>query len=531
MQGDPFASPSRFRVRVSNELAGFPKDAYSNKSREIALRDFLTRRFFEAIKIYCKCNRGSGKSGIISIDRPGQEILERTSVFIKKDYIEARFLVGLPSFGRTIAARHAEAMLFEEVPKIVEKSIFYRNLNRDTLYKHIKTSEDADFLRNHLDSLGLAAFIADGAILPRRSGIDPRPLNQEIIVPFESPGSLRVKITLPNRGEVTGMGIPLGITLIIGGGYHGKSTLLKAIELGIYNHIPGDGREFVISNHNTVKIRAEDGRRIEKVNISPFINNLPFGKDTKKFSTDDASGSTSQSANIIEALEVDAKVLLIDEDTSATNFMIRDKRMQEMVQKSDEPITPFMDKVLQIKNDLGVSTILVMGGSGDYLDIADHIICMVEYKPYDLTKKAHEIAKNYETRRKCEGGERFGELTERIPIAQSFDPSKGKREVKISPKGLYSVAFGTHKIDLGALEQLVDISQTRAIGDAIYYAKRYMDGKRTLREIVDSVLEDIDKKGLDVLNRNPVGDYAYFRRVELIFAINRLRTLSVKQKV
>ena len=531
-QGDPFASPSRVRVRVPQKVAGFPKGTYRSRSREIALRDFLTRRFLDACRKFCRGNRGTGHSGLISIDRPGQEILERTSAFVTELYVEARFVMGLPAFGRSVAGRHAEAMFFEELPQIVRASLFFKNLDEKTLYEHIETAEDADFLRDHLEELGLVAFVADGAILPRASGVDPRPLTKGRVVPFESPESLRVRVELPNRGAITGMGIPKGVTLIVGGGYHGKSTLLRALELGIYNHIPGDGREFVVTNPYTVKIRAEDGRRIEKVDISPFIANLPFGQDTRAFSTDDASGSTSQAANIMEALEVGAKVLLIDEDTSATNFMIRDHRMQELVSKDKEPITPFIDKVRQLYRDLGVSTVLVIGGSGDYFDVADCVICMVEYKPYDVTEQARAIAEKYKAERKPEGGEHFGRITERVPLAHSFDPSKGKREVKISSKGLQSIAFGTHNIDLGAVEQLADISQTRAIGDAIYYATRYMDGKRTLREIVEAVLKDIEEKGLDVLSpTRPVGDYARFRGLELAAAINRLRTLSVRQRV
>lgn len=530
VQGDPFASPSHVRVQVPGEMAGFPKETYCNKSREVALRDFLTRRFFDASRRFCKGNRGTGKSGIISIDRPRQEILERTSAFVTEEYVEARFVMGLPAFGRRIAGRHAEAMFFQELPRILHASLFYKNLHDKKLHEHIETSEDADFLRDQLDPLGLVAFVADGAILPRASGIDPAPLKDGRVVPFESPESLLVEIELPNRGATTGMGIPKGVTLIVGGGYHGKSTLLRALELGIYNHIKGDGREFVVTNPYTIKIRAEDGRYIEKVDISPFITNLPFGQGTQAFSTEDASGSTSQAANIVEALEVGAKALLIDEDTSATNFMIRDQRMQELVSKDKEPITPFIDKIRQLYHDLGVSTILAIGGSGDYFDVADFVICMVEYKPYDLTVEARTIAEKHRAGRTPEGGESFGRTTERIPLARSFDPSKGRREVKISSKGLHSIAFGTHAIDLGAVEQLVDISQTKAIGDAIYYATRYMDGRKTLGEIVNALLERTKEKGLDVLGHRPAGDYAEFRGLEFAAAINRLRTLSVLKK-
>jgi predicted ABC-class ATPase len=527
-QGDPFAAPSNIRVRVSHRIARFPKDTYTTRSREIALRDYITRAFFGSSKRYGKGGRGTGKSGLLTIDSPGQEILERTSVFVKEEFVEARFVMGLPAFGRKIAGRHAESMFFEELPQIVQTSLNYQNLDKEALTLHIQTAEDADALRDLLERLDLVAFVADGAILPRASGIDPCPLAKGKVVPFESPESLRITTELPNRGKVSGMGIPRGVTLIVGGGYHGKSTLLKALEMGIYNHIPGDGRELVVTNPFAVKIRAEDGRRIQKVDISPFINNLPFGLKTDDFSTEDASGSTSQAANTIEALEVGAQILLIDEDTSATNFMIRDHRMQELVSKDREPITPFIDKIQQLYRDQKVSTCLVIGGSGDYFDVADCVICMLEYKPLDMTHAARSIAEKYKAERKSEGGDHFGKITKRIPLAGSFDPSKGKKAVKITPKGLKTILFGVHPIDLGAIEQIADTSQTRAIGEAINYAMKYMDGKRTLGEIVDSVQKDIEEKGLDVLSPRPVGDFAGFRNLELAAAINRLRTLRVK---
>ena len=524
VQGDPFSSPSRIRVRIPQDVARFPDDTYNTKSREVAARDYITRAFYAASRSMCRGRRGTGKSGIISTDRPGQEVLERTSAFITAEYVEMRFVMGLPAFGRRIAGTHCYAMFFEELPGIVQ-AVHFEALDAKRLYEHLHTVEDADFLRRALPSMGLVAFVADGSVLPRVSGVDSRPL-MEKVVPFNSPDSLRREVELPNNGIIAGMGVPEGVTLVVGGGYHGKSTLLNAIELGVYNHIPGDGREFVVSNSDTVKIRAEDGRRIENVDISPFISDLPFGQSTKAFSTENASGSTSQAANIMEALEVGARVLVIDEDTSATNFMIRDHRMQELVSKDNEPITPFIDKVRQLYEDCGVSTVLVIGGSGDYFDVADTVICMVEYVPQDVTKRAREIVDKYKAERIHEGGQRFGDITERIPVRDSFDASKGKRRVKISVRGVDTIVFGTNEIDLENVEQLVDVSQTRAIGDAIYYATRYMDGEKTLREVADAVCEDI-KGNLDVLSPRPVGDYAVFRRLELAAAMNRLRTVRM----
>jgi len=529
VQSDPFAPPSKLRIKISNNVSKFPLSTFSTRPREVGLRDFLTRTFRNQTEIYSKRIKATGKSGIIEIVNPGQEILERNSVVLKNGIIEVRFSVGLPSYGRKVAGKLAEDIFFTFIPEIVKNSLLYENIDGKKLYIHIETNEDADFLREKLSSLGLISFIADGSVLPRKSGVDDRPLKEGNVVPFKSPENLKVKVNLPNYGEIEGMGIRKGITLIAGGGYHGKSTLLNAIQYGIYNHIPGDGREFVVSNINCVKIRAEDGRRIEKVDISPFINYLPFGRETKSFSTENASGSTSQAANIIEIIEAGGEVLLIDEDTSATNFMIRDHRMQELISKDKEPITPFIDKVRKLYTDYGISTVLVMGGSGDYFDVADYVICMIEYLPYDMTEKAKKISEKYKLERKDEGGKNFGKITERIPVGETLNPFRGEK-IKIKTQGKKKIIFGREEIDLSCLEQIVEVGQVKAIADAIFYSKKYINGKRTLREIIEKVEKDINSKGLDIINRRINGEYAFFRKIELASAINRLRTLKVKQK-
>jgi predicted ABC-class ATPase len=418
-------------------------------------------------------------------------------------------------------------MLCEDIPEIVDRALKYSALNPEALQKQVETVEDADWLRRELVKRGLVAFVANGSILPRRSGVDARPLETEAI-PFQSPKSLEVSFNCPNRGLIEGMGIPEGITLIVGGGYHGKSTLLRALELGVYNHIPGDGREFVISDPTGVKIRAEDGRSIVGVNISPFINQLPQGRSTEQFSTTNASGSTSQAANIIEALEVGAKVLFIDEDTAATNFMIRDRRMQQLIAKEKEPITPLIDKIRQLYTDYGVSTILVMGGSGDYFEVADTVIAMDNFQPEEVTKQAKLIAKQHLNERLWEGGATFGEITPRMPLSESIDPSRGGKAVKVRVRDIDEVGFGTEEIDLTAVEQIVETGQLRAIAAALVYAKNtYMKGQCTLSEILDQVMADIESQGLDCLSEFAQGDLVFFRRFELAAALNRLRSLKI----
>jgi predicted ABC-class ATPase len=530
VQGDPFAAPTRARVRVARKDAGFPPDACAGKSRRVALADYILRLMDSRCRA-AQRRRGTGKSGLIAVDSPGQEILGRTAAIVDDTAIEVRVFIGLPARGRTVLGREAASMLLGDLPESVQKSLFYSALGeaqRGDLRRHTETSEDADHLRAGLSARGLVSFIANGSVLPRRSGIDERPLASGTVVKFKSPPSLEVKFCLPNAGEITGMGIPAGVTLIVGGGYHGKSTVLNALERGIYNHIPGDGREFAVTVPNAVKIRAEDGRRVERVNISPFISNLPFEKDTTRFSTENASGSTSQAANIMEFLEAGTELLLTDEDTAATNFMIRDHRMQELISKDKEPITPFVDKIRQAHRDIGVSSILVIGGSGDYFDVADRVIAMDCFVARDVTDKARVIAEKYGTEREREGGEHFGRFTPRVPMRESLDASKGKREVKISGRGTKTILFGRYTIDLSAVETIVHPSQVNAIGQAIYYARtRYMDGNRTLAEILDLVMKDIEHSGLDVIDPRRMGDYALFRRLELAAALNRLPTLRV----
>ncbi|MHC5078159.1 MAG: ABC-ATPase domain-containing protein [Planctomycetota bacterium] len=543
VQGDPFASPSKVRIRIPQTRAGIPPKAYDTPVRRIALQDVLAREVHRSIRRLARGRRGTGKSGLIAIDAGGQEVLARTAIVVSPAWVEARLQVGLPAAGRRILGRQAEAMLCEELPRIADQGLLWANLPQQACLDFVACVENQEHILARLPELGLVAFIGDGANLPRETGASDRPLARDLAVPFQSPETLRVSIPVPNPVEgpagptsvLSGMGIPEGVTVIVGGGYHGKSTLLKALERGVYPHIPGDGREAVVTRRDMVKIRSEDGRRVEGVDISPFINHLPYGRSTSAFSTDDASGSTSQAANILEALEVGARGLLLDEDTSATNFMVRDARMQALVQKDHEPITPFLDRVGDLFHVLGVSTVLVMGGCGDYLDAADTVIMMRDYLPLEVTGRARDVAKAHASQRRAEVEAPLKSPVPRIPLAESFDPSRGKREVKIDAKAIDRILYGRETIDLRCVEQLVDFSQTRAVGWAIHLAvERFMDGQRTLREVVDAVDRFFDENGLDALDpfhrpeRHP-GDLARPRRFEIAAAINRLRSVRMRQ--
>lgn len=532
VQGDPYASPSRFSIRLNQEKAGFPKELFKNEIRKIALEDYITRKFSQAVKRIAKGHRGSGKSGLIDVVDYGQAVLKRTSCEINDKYLEVVFNLGLPAKGRTVLSRtQAKEMIFGEIPEIAKASMVYNNLSKSEVMEHVGIVEDSHYIRNKLEEKNLVAFVAENSILPRKSGIGDKPMRRDKAIPFKTPSSLEVKFDTPNHGKVKGMGIPEGITLIVGGGYHGKSTLLNALAHGVYNHIPGDGREYVVSRSDSVVVRAEDGRFVENVDISPFISNVPSEMDTSHFSSKDASGSTSQASNIMEFLESGAKVLLIDEDTSATNFMIRDERMQELVEKEKEPITPLIDRIKLLYEEKGVSTILVMGGSGDYFDVADLVIMMDEYMPRDVTEKAKEIAEKHEMRRKIEGGEKFGKIRNRIPNPKSINPRKSSGKVKIKARGTNKIQFGYKNIDLSKIHQITETPQVRAIGDILFYAAKHIfDRKTTINEALDKIEEILNEKGIIEFLPYNSGSYSVPRRFEIASALNRLRGLKCKIK-
>ena len=527
VQSDPYAPPSRMRIIMDRKISGIPYELTDTKEKNIAVSDFLTRNFYKEIQKNGNDSSGTGGSGRIFIDKCGQEILERTSVLIKEDKIEVRFEMGMPARGRRIMGKAAQKIIFEQLPKIVEKSIIYDNLKKEALKEQIVLVLDQEYIRKILKEKGLVTFVANDSILPRENGISDKPMKNA--VKFKSPEKFEITLNLPSGKEVSGMGIPKGITLIVGGGYHGKSTLLASLERGIYNHVAQDGREFIISETDAVKIRAEDGRNVEKVNISGFINNLPGNKDTIAFSTENASGSTSQAANVAEALEYGTSLLLIDEDTSATNFMIRDGRMQKLVAKEKEPITPFIDRVKKLYDNFGVSTILIIGGSGDYFDVANHVIMMDEYVPKDVTEKAKKIAKSDENKREFSSNDKFQGITQRIPLKKSFSQS-GKLD-KTKAKGKYSILYGKELIDISGLEQLVDDSQTNCIAVMIdYFKNKVLDEKLTLSQAADRIYEKIQKEGLDSISSytGHPGNLALPRKQEFCGAVNRYRKLKIK---
>jgi predicted ABC-class ATPase len=522
VQRDPFAPPSLLRVRTKENR--FDPDLFESPVRRVAFEDFLTRSVEAAIRKVVRGGRGSGGSGRVEVQRPSQVVLPRTSMVVAREHVEARLAVGLPARGRTVDARAARTVLLEELPEVVRRALVPGGVDTQSARLHVETVEDAEYLRRLLPERGLVAFVADGSVLPRESGASDRPLG-EGAVPFEGPGELRVSVELPNRGVVSGMGVPEGVTLVAGGGFHGKSTLLSALSWGVYDHVPGDGRELVVARPDAVKIRAEDGRSVAGVDISAMIGDLPGGRSTQNFSTPNASGSTSQAANIAEALETGTSLILVDEDTSATNFMIRDERMRELVHK--EPISPFIDLVRPLHRTLGVSTVVVVGGVGDYLDVADLVILMEDYEPSDATPRAREVTSKFPPRAQLGSGEISPPRGRRVR-ASSIDLRRGRRETARG-RGLRTIELGRERVDLSYLEQLAEVGQTEVIARLIG-ALAAAGESRGAREVVEEALASISESGLDSLGnfRGHPGELSLPRAQEVAAAINRIRSLEVR---
>ena len=535
VQSDPFAPPSRMRVRIASDVVNYPDTWLVSRTRVVAMCDYLARRMSHQLTRggLDTCEGGGGwhgsKGGDIRIDTPSQHVLVRSSVVITRDWAELRLCVNLPAHGRTCEGYKAAKLVCQDLIKAVKFGILFSSLDCEHVWKHIQSVEDQEAARNMLTEKGLIAFVINGAMLPRSSGANDTVLKTGG-VPFKSPPSLEVSLNLPHRGEVRGMGLRTGITLVVGGGYHGKTTLLEALQVGVYDHVPGDGREFVVTVETGVKVRAEDGRPVTGLDISPFIKNLPYGRDTRNFSTEDASGSTSQAANIMEALEAGCGLLLVDEDTCATNFMSRDARMARLVPV--DPITPFLHTVSSLHSDRKVSTVLVAGSCGDFFDTADTVICMQEYRCVDMTDEAKQICRDMPGNSDVKQSDHiFNQKSGRQISMKCLQPG-GNGKVKADRDR--GIMFGHTEIDLTYVEQLVDTSQTRFIMDCLVYLGNKMTSDQSVPDIVSHLRSAMASSSLDCpLDLvspwpTPNGCYSQPRMFEIVAAINRLRSLNTK---
>lgn len=523
VQGDPFASPSSLHIEIDNLRAGFPDKYFKADCARIALQDFLTRQLFSWFERYNFKAKGSGKSGLLSISRCGQEVLERSACELKGQKWIVRFSVGFPAFGRTINAGELQKILFEFLPECIGNSFFYSKLDKQKVEKAVFLSEDQEEIRRILQKEGWICFVANGSILPRMSGVSDLPLMKSVV--FQSPVSMERSLKLPHRGEIKGMVIPKGVTLIVGGGYHGKSTLLKAIQAGVYNHIEGDGREFVITDETAVKIRAEDGRSIRSVDISLFINDLPNGKDTTSFTTEDASGSTSQAAAVVESMEAGSRLFLVDEDTSATNFMVRDEFMQQMISKDKEPITPFIDRIRSLYEKAGISTIMVAGSSGAFFHIADNVILMDCYQAVDITRRVKELCKENQPFMRQMRPFVMPDCKRVYPAWKRTGRDLKHEHMKIKSYGVEAFSLDKESINVRYLEQLADEEQTQGLAFLLRFGlEQTIDGKKTVQQTVKIMFDKLVTEGWDGICPSYVPCGLARPRIQELFAcLNRFR--------
>ena len=527
VQGDPFAAPSSLHVELPLKKAGFPEKYLEKRHTKTALEDLILRSFSKALDQYSFKAKGSGKSGLISTSRPGPEVMRRTAVEFNNIALLVRFEVGFPANGRTINAQELEKILLEFLPQIVKTCLFYQSWEKAKIQACYELAENQQRIREVLEERKLVTFCANGSILPRKSGVSSQPLKDAI--EFQSPESMEISIDLPFGNSIRGMGIPEGVTLIIGGGYHGKSTLLQALEQGVYNHVKGDGREYVITRADALKLRAEDGRAVSHLDLSLFIHDLPNGKDTHCFSTEDASGSTSQAAGVLEGIEAETSCFLIDEDTSATNFLVRDAFMQRVVSGDQEPITPFIARVRDLYEKVGISTILVAGSSGAFFHVADTIIQMDAYRPKDVKMSVEALLPEYPPADLCSNAEPFTLPTEKRMFVMERKIKRygrGEREERIKTKVMGTDGFSIEHniVDLRCVEQLIDTEQTAALAAILKHIVKKGSICMEMQELVAEINTLLKKKGMAAFVEGALScGYAYPRKEEIYLMLNRFR--------
>lgn len=544
IQGSPGANPASIAsIKISLQDSKIPGKFFRTADCQLAVADFLLRRFRQGIDRFAQQNRGKDGSGSFNTIALSQKMLSRDSVLFDDDAIHLRFIVSLPakSQGGVFDAEQAWIMLNQELVAIVDATFFYHHYDRQArtqFEQFVEVQQTRAEIVHFMQQHNLVAFIANGARLPRHSGVDDRPAMDEAVETFQSPASLQIEIPLSAGRRIIGMGIKQGITCITGGGYHGKSTLLQAILAGVYAHIPGDGREYAVTRDDAFFIRAEEGRSIRDVDISRFIGDLPNGLKTACFSSDNASGSTSQAANIIEAIESGSRLLLFDEDTCATNFLVRDELIKKILDPAQEPIKPLYSTVRSLWRKHRVSMIFVVGGLGYFLQKADTCLLMANYRCEDITVNVRD---------------RLGPIAEedtpspdfalsRRLAADNFDPAYINRRLnKTLPKRIKDLRnaprqleYGMDLINLEAVAQIAEAPQVLAIGYCLLALRAQLQQSEhraeTIRFWIDWLENEINTHGLAILAPDYPGTLSKPRKYELAAAINRIRSLKIFQE-
>ncbi|ORZ31073.1 hypothetical protein BCR44DRAFT_1503128 [Catenaria anguillulae PL171] len=526
IQGDAYAPPSSIEIKVPHSIAQFPAALYSSAIRKLALADFLNRHLATNLLATNRTRAAAGwagpKGGSFSILQPSSYVLERSPLTVTSTHIEARFYLGLPAQGRSIMGHECANLVGTVLPQVVDASLLACALDARAVQRHVECVEDQEALRTTIaQSKQYVGFIANGSILPRASGVTDAPLASAR--PWQSPPSWQISLTLPNHGTITGTAIPRGITLITGGGFHGKSTVMSALAVGMLNKIPGDGREFVVLDPRTMAVQSQDGRSVDAVDISPFIGHLPGqpANASTCFSTTNASGSTSLAAHVQEAREVGVKCLLLDEDTCATNFMVRDERMRMLVGKG-EPITPFTQRIRAMVRDEGMSVLVVVGASGDYLRLADQVLGMVEYEPQDWTQRAKAIASGDELLADSDQEQVAPE-----PIARELVSVPATGKVRITHATRAELGEGLGEWDTGPCPSLVEQGMMRYMVDALAWIanQRQRSGPIPVKQLA-KLLATTDMKEVA---RRWEGEHVRPRAEDVIAALNRLRSAQFRQ--
>ena len=548
VQPDPYAPATRLSVAAPVRIAGLESADLRDTVRRVGAEDWLLRRLAAALARAADAEgaahpaplSGQGPvarpsdeealpAGCLRVLVPGQQVLERSALMMRGNTLEIRLLCALPADQRRVQASRAAAALDVALPAAIGAMWPQGPGEVAELRAHLDLLEDQEVLRAQLQQRGWVAFLADGAVLPRASGVSDLPLPARQAVRLHAPEALAETVQLPHRGSVRGLAIREGLTLIVGGAYHGKSTLLRAIERGVYNHVAGDGRELCVTRADAVAVAAEDGRPVSGTDISAFVRPLPGGADTQAFRTAAASGSTSQASGLCEALEMGASCLLIDEDRSAANFMSRDARMRALVPDAEDPVVPFCDRVRWLSRARGVSTVLVVGGTGSFLDAADTVIRMRGFQPHDATAEAREVAKSIPGTAVSAGAAPRPAGPLPALAADALGEVHGGR-LRVRARGGRALTVGDAAVDLRALSQIVEEAQVQALADMLARAAQYCDGRRPIPEIVREVMADLDRLGFAAISPRMgqiSGDYARPRPLELGAAIARVPGLRL----
>lgn len=492
------------RVRVPHKKAGFPEDMYDTKLREIALRDLIARRFRESARTHARSPIPKTSGGEVFIPRPGQEILERGSVAISPYFIEVRFTADLPADGNKVSAV-AMDLLMERIKTIISESLYFSAYKQSKVYNHLQTYENAEFIRENLDSKGIVAFIADGSVLPRRDD-DLAPMVDA--KEFVTDPALKVTFDVPYGEPISGMGIPKGFTAVTGASRNGKSALLDAIFAGVYDHIPGDGREYVITSRDAAFIMAEPNRPADSVDISMFVPETPEFDDTSAAKKEFVSSPMSEFVSVSEAVEMGSKLILIDEEYSNPCVM------RKGFLADNEKIISLSEMGSSMGRQ-GISLVMVSGDES-VIRSADNVLVVEGFK---VSPAKVERTGN---------GKEFSMPADRYPVSKGIVYEKGHRDVNVTAQEIRTIEIGEFKVHV-PVAALFDISQTNTVADAIAYMKEHMDGSKNMLDVCKDAIGAI--KAEDDSTDNGSGmHHATIRAIDLAAVLNRHPQMLAIQK-